>query len=228
MYFGPEEEATVLEYLATRDEQLYRDKLHPLLHRIAWGVAVRNKFAPRSLFQSDSVLSGCVNHLWEVLAFKFEPERGKKAYSFLTYCAKTHFCAVAKKYRRSDTFKLMRNQTILDVWESSHEALPSPEETNIDKENQDYRIGVAHDFLAEFMATPEEVHAIFSEIDALPNPHKKAINDILARVLRLDKLHRSPRGIKKKPIEGYTAKRIINRKHAFLERIEYYKSIGYL
>jgi len=113
------------------------------------------------------------------------------------------------------------------MWELSHGALPSPEETGIERENKTYRIGVAHDFLETFGTTPKELKGIMEEIDAVDGPYKKKVNEILNRILRLGKLHRSPKGIKRSRCNKPT-KRILYRKRAFLEKIKYYKSIGHL
>ena len=119
-YFGREQEEIVLKYLKTDDEFLFHDKVYPLLKRIARGVSAGKRFQPVSLYQSATVIDGCVSHLWECMKYKYDPTRQTKAFSYLTRVAYHYFCGVSRQYQKGPRSLRLFNKEVLREWEDTH------------------------------------------------------------------------------------------------------------
>ena len=119
-YFDKEQEKIVQQYLQSGDELVFQYEVYPLLKKIAYGVCKGKRFKPATLFQSDSVINGCVSHLWECLRYKYDPSMGTKIFSYLTRCAFTYFCGVSRGYQRTNRTFAFVNREITYMWDNTH------------------------------------------------------------------------------------------------------------
>ena len=217
MYFGKHEEQLVAEYLKTRDPVFYEEKIHPLLGKIAYGVCLGKGFNPRAYFTSRSVIEGCRSHMWETLLFKYDPSKGKKAYSYLTAVAYNYFCGVSRKMQKASTTLFRVAQETQQLWSDSHISLQSAEEMMIEIEELDGRRGVAKHFIDEcFDIKPRSYKAMMRQIEASPKNNKKDTLRIMRRFLR-----------PKKKIKNQT-KWMRRKKFKFANEYEAYKKEGVL
>ena len=101
MYFGEEEENVVRGYIGTLDPNVYTRSVHPLLEKIAKGVAARMKMKPAHLYSSDSVKNECIALMWEKLVSNYDVSGRNKVYSYLTRIAENYYKKVWRTYRKS-------------------------------------------------------------------------------------------------------------------------------
>jgi len=120
IYYGPQEEQIVAEFLRTNDETLFQEKVYPLLRKITYGVCGGKRFKPVSLYRSRAIIDGCVSHLWECLRYKYDTTKKVKSYSYLTTCAFHYFCGVSRQYQKgSKTLSLVGNE-VKQQWIKAH------------------------------------------------------------------------------------------------------------
>lgn len=119
IYWGPPQEKIVAEYLQTNDEKLFKEKVYPLLRKIAYGVCGGKQFKPVTLYRSRTVIDRCISHLWECLKYKYDPTKGR-TFSYLTTCAFHYFCGVSRTYQKSPRTRLFVNGFIEQEWENMH------------------------------------------------------------------------------------------------------------
>ena len=119
MYFGPQQEILVKQYLHNRDQQFYQDHIHNLLRKIAYGMSGKMKMKPASLYQSSAVKDSCTAHLWEKLVLNYNPESGR-AYSYLSRVAHNYYCGVWKTYHRKHSTLYRTHKEIDYLFNSMH------------------------------------------------------------------------------------------------------------
>lgn len=188
MYFGPEEETIIRQYIETRDESLYRASVRPLLRNIAYGVRRGKKYRPRAYFEAPGVIHACEALMWEKLLTNFDPDRGHKAYSYLTRIAQNFFFHVAKVRRKEKSTLYYAGLQIGRLWDESHDSIQDRETSLIEAERTSVRNGTMREFVKDYLhATPAQEEKIFDEIEALPRAHKKGVNGIIYDVLEMDK-----------------------------------------
>ena len=183
-YFGKKEEALVRQYIKTKDERLYENHIDPLLSSICYGVRSRYNFQPKAYYTSPSTINGCKSLMWEKLITNFDPDSGKKAYSYLTRIAHNFFCGVWRKKNKSiNTFYHVSKETH-KMWVGSHEFAKGALVLREEKEQQKDRQRIASFFLrSEFDISEEKCKKIFADIDKLRDPNKKAVNVVLRKHL---------------------------------------------
>ena len=217
MYFGKREEQLVIEYLKTRDPVFYKEKIHPLLGKIAYGVCLSKGFNPRAYFTSRSVIEGCRSHMWETLLFNYDPLNGAKAYSYLTAVAYNYFCGVSRKRRKAPLTLTRVAQETQQLWNESHMSLRNAEDMIIEIEELDGRRGVAKHFIDKhFDIKPRSYKAMMRHLDASPKNNKKDTLRIMRRFLR-----------PKKKVKNQT-KWMMSKKFKFISEYEAYKKKGIL
>ena len=232
MYFGPEEEKLVEQYIKTRDEKLYTASVHPLLKSIAYGVRGKYNFSPKAYYASPSVINGCVSLLWEKLLTTYNPEKGHKAYSYLSRVAHNYFCGVSKKRNKGDRTLRYVAREVEQIWHSSHHYTGSREEMLLDEHHSSARKRVVRSFLTDYLhSTPKQSKKILREVDKLPRAYKKNVHALIIDTLDLRNYVLRDRGPVYKPVnspEGAT-KRLAIAKNKFKEgKLRLYKTIGAL
>jgi len=139
-YFGPNEEQAVKTYLYLFQQNpydlsvvdlMYKNSIHPLLEKIARGVAAKLSFKPVSYYRSDAVINACISHLWEVLILKYEVNKGTKAYSYLTKCADSFYKGVARKYSKSNNTIRRKVSAIASIYTQANTVAWSTEDIYI-------------------------------------------------------------------------------------------------
>lgn len=232
LYFGPHEEELVQEYIRTRDEKLYNASIHPLLKSITYGVRGKYNFQPKAYFTSPSVINGCMSLLWEKLLTTYDPDKGVKAYSYLTRVAHNFFCGVSKKRKKSHKTLYYTARQIEQIWNASHCYSESREQMFIDEHNSRARKTVASLFLNTYLlCTFTQKKKILEVINDLPYAHMKNVNKTIIDELDL-KNYAIRRGVRvHRPTESkYGAyKRIASVREKFRkEKISPRKSTGAL
>jgi len=100
-YFNEKTEAAVLEYIAEtvheKRNKIFIDKLEPIFRHLITGIVVRKKYS--YLPDLEALTNDCLIFLMSILD-KFNPERGSKAYSYITRTTINWFYHEAKKYIR--------------------------------------------------------------------------------------------------------------------------------
>ena len=232
IYFGPEEEKIIKEYIKTRDEKLYNASVHPLLKNIAYGVRGKYNFKPEAYYASPSVISGCVSLLWEKLLTTYDPEGGHKAYSYLTAVAHHYFCGVARKRNKGETTLRYTTRQIEQIWNASHCYSESREEMFLDEHHTRTRKRLVGSFLSDYLfCTPIQKKKILESIDDLPRAYKKNVNKIIIDELDLQNYAIRDDGPDYRPGESKSAgaKRLYTIKTKFMDRkISLYKRTGVL
>ena len=232
MYFGPEEEKLVEQYIKTRDEKLYTASVHPLLNKIAYGVRDRYKFSPKAYYASPSVINGCVSLLWEKLLATYNPEKGHKAYSYLSRIAHNYFCGVSKKRNKAASTRRYVAREVEQVWYDSYGYIGSREEMLLDEHHSSVRKRVVRSFLTDYLhSTPKQSKKILREVDKLPRANKKSVQALIIDTLDLRNYTLRDSGPVYKPVnkpEGAT-RRLLRAKIKFKKRkLRLYKTIGAL
>jgi hypothetical protein len=232
MYFGPEEEKLVEQYIKTRDEKLYAASIHPLLNKIAYGVRGRYNFTPVALYTSSSVINGCISLLWEKLLTTYNPEKGHKAYSYLSRIAHNYFCGVSRKRNKGDSTRRYVAREVEQIWYGSHNYSESREEMLLGEHHSSVRKRVVRSFLTDYLhSTPKQSKKIFREVDKLPRANKKSVQALIIDTLDLRNHTLRDSGPVYKPVnkpEGAT-RRLLKVKNKFKERkLRLYKTIGAL
>ena len=120
MYFGPEQENQVRHYLETLDGEYYKNHIHKLLRKIAYGMSGKMNMKPKSLYQSPAVRDSCIAHLWEQLLVNYRPDNGR-AYSYLTRVAHNYYCGVWKTYHRKHRTLYRTHKEIDRLYNCMHE-----------------------------------------------------------------------------------------------------------
>lgn len=188
MYFGPEEESIIRQYIETRDESFYRASVRPLLRKIVYGVRRGRKYRPRAYFEAPEVIHACEALMWEKLLTNFDPNRGHKAYSYLTRIAQNFFFHAAKDRRRDQTTLYYVGLEVDRIWKLTNEVGLDRETDLIEEEKTSVRNGAMREFVRNYLhATSEQEKAILDQIEALPHAHKRAVNAIIYDVLEMDK-----------------------------------------
>lgn len=188
MYFGPEEESIIRQYIETRDESFYKASVRPLLRKIVYGVRRGKKYRPRAYFEAPEVIHACEALMWEKLLTNFDPNRGHKAYSYLTRVAQNFFFHVAKTRRRNESTLYYVGLEVDRIWKLINEVGLDRETDLIEEEKTSVRNEVMREFVKNYLhAIPEQEKIIFEQIEALPYAHKKAVNAIIYDVLEMDK-----------------------------------------
>jgi len=187
-YFGKEEEALVREYIKTRNEKIYEDTIDPLLTKIAYGVRSRYNFQPARYYRSASVINSCKTLMWEKLITNFDPNCGKKSYSYLTRCAHNFFCGVWRKRNKALSTHLRFRNEAAELWYGANNFEKSGVQLREEKEqtmqNHQQARNTALVFLKmKFGVSDNVCEKILAEINSLPKAHKKAVNAVLIKYL---------------------------------------------
>jgi len=234
MYFGPEQEELIKEYVKTRDDGLYKAHIHPLLKSIAYGVRAAHNYSPKAYYTSDGVINGCISLQWEKLITNWDPQRDKKAFSYLTVVARNYFYHVSKKANKKEsTFHHIRLEAERH-WERANEYSTDRETTLIEHSHTLIRNETGRKFLKEYLhATPKQEKKIISKLDALPRAHKKAVRDIIFKTLKMGNHRITSRGhvrVKKgdrKNIQSSMSKNLSTRIELFKRyELSHLKKIG--
>ena len=187
-YFGKREEGLIREYIKTRDEKLYEEVVDPLLTKIAYGVRSRYNFQPARYYRSNSVIGGCKILMWEKLITNFDPNCGKKSYSYLTRCAHNFFCGVWRKRNKALSTHMRFRNEVAELWYGSNQFEKSGVQLREEKEqtmqNHQHARNTALVFLKmKFGVSDDVCENIFAEVNGLPKVNKKAVYVVLRKHL---------------------------------------------
>jgi len=158
LYFGPEQENQVRHYLETLDGEYYKNHIHKLLRKIAIGVGQSKGWHKNPYYRSDAVVGGCVSLLWEKLASNYEPQKGRKAYSYLTTIAQNYYCNVRKKVIKEQTTLYKTGKEIEWLWDCANEPALAW--------NIDGQVGSVEKFLIQKDEENENLRAAFQALRA--------------------------------------------------------------
>ena len=179
-YFAQREERLVKEYLATQDEEFYKKNIHSLLVKIADGVVRGKDFQPRRYFRSQAIITSCVSHLWETLINNYDPNRDKKAFSYLTSVAFNYFCAIHRNRLKTQEVLYKVYLEAGQRWNDSHAAIMSAEDMHISIENlQDKKEKIKSILVGSFDLSDEQYGKILHSLDVSQKSHKKNTLSIL-------------------------------------------------
>jgi len=192
-YFGKREEGLIREYIKTRDEKLYEEVVDPLLTKIAYGVRSRYNFQPARYYRSNSVIGGCKILMWEKLITNFDPNCGKKSYSYLTRCAHNFFCGVWRKRNKALSTQMRFRNEVAELWYGANQFEKSGVQLREENERAAEKLKYAKDATLFFLKTKfgasdiivsdNVCEKILAEINSLPKAHKKAVNAVLIKYL---------------------------------------------
>tara|TARA_R100001163_G_C5046782_1_gene184005 strand:+ start:302 stop:1009 length:708 start_codon:yes stop_codon:yes gene_type:complete len=212
LYFGVEQEKQVKQYLTSLDEDIYQNHIHELLRRIAYGMSHKMKMRPASLYRSKQVKDGCVSHLWEQLVSNYNPNKGKKAYSYLTTVAHNYYCGVWRKYHRKNITLYKTGKEIELLFESANQ----PSLTW----NIDGQVGSFEKFLVQKDEENENLRAAFRALKAYEDKNDNSKKVCAAVKILLDSsdglsldesgLHKKQIYLYLREITGLKTKQIVN------------------
>lgn len=179
MYFGKEQEKLIETYLQTRCDRFYRKEVHPLLVKVAKGVAGKMRMKPIHLYSSEAVISDCVSLMWEKLVSNFNPAHGR-AYSYLTCIAQNYYCSVWRKYHKKERTLSLTGKAIRIWWHKVHNPssqdqfsfIGSCESFNISRDNRNLRLRCAKVALDNTKTKTPQQEKIKSKIKWLINEAK--------------------------------------------------------
>ena len=198
MYFGPEQENQVRHYLETLDGEYYKNHIHKLLRKIAIGVGQSKGWHKNPYYRSDAVVGGCVSLLWEKLASNYEPQKGRKAYSYLTTIAQNYYRNVRKKVIKEQTTLYKTGKEIEWLWDCANEPALTW--------NIDGQVGSVEKFLIQKDEENENLRAAFRALTAYENKNdnsKKVCTAVKILLDSSDELSLGERGLHKKQIYLY-------------------------
>jgi hypothetical protein len=187
-YFNNTTEEFILDYIKEKDQKKRNDifiqHLEPIFRHLISGVIIRKKYG--YLPDLDSLSNDCLIFLMSILD-KFEPERGSKAYSYITRTTINWFYHEAKKYvKKQRPFEnkiSIKSKTCVNGMVTFNEG-----EKNLD--NQDF-FRAFYKFLDNLESLNNDerykilirsVKLLFQNNDELDSLNKKDINCYLSNI----------------------------------------------